>query len=243
MREAEKKVFSEFCIANGMEISDFKIKDPPDFVHKNGLLGIELVEYHYDYDSQGSLQRKKEGDSENVINTAKKLYEKNEDLNMNVFFFPNRRTAKNLSKSDKNNLAKEISELVLLNKGQEKSLELPKNVLNYFVKIEIYPTPNYETEMLWQVIEAAYTDVLPETLNHIIEKKEVKLNEYKKYTKEVWLVIYSSPVLCVGSPEHGGRPSTCGHISSELRNSFKSLFDKVFFFDRETQKYLELSTF
>lgn len=242
IRKDEKNAFLEFCKSYGLEFDKFTPKDPPDFIDNSNSLGIELVEYHKDYNNDsGSKMREMESNLNDIINKAKKVYKTKGEINVNVFFFPSYIRKTNLKKHKKNILVSEISNFVFLNRNSDKeNFEIPEAIENYFESITIYPTPDYEEEMIWQVVEAAIISVNEITLKNIIEKKEEKLSEYRNYAKKIWLVIYSSPLPCVGSPDIG-RTSTCGHISSQFKNKFITNFDKVIFFDRGTKQYLEIS--
>jgi hypothetical protein len=246
MKDDERDAFNVFCNVMGLTVDDFKEVDPPDFVAKDGTLAIELVEYHKDSNKgKRSQMRRAEETAKNVVIAAKrKYYEHPGNLPMDAFLYRSRYWDRN---ENLERVADDIAVTVAKHQGQDLELRFayerpPHPLTRKFDLMIVSPTPEYQFEPLWQICEAAILDINLKSIDTLLVKKNTKLSTYRKVAPEVWLVIYGSPLPCVGIPSRAN-PSTCGMITNSFRiQEFHSDFNHVYYLDRAHEEVLRLNS-
>jgi hypothetical protein len=140
-------------------------------------------------------------------------------------------------------IASEIAGLALENQGRTVelgALSLPESLHGIVDSLSLYPTPTYQKDPLWQHVEAAIVEVVPDAVRKAINSKEHKLAIYRRHADQIYLLIYASCWPCVGQPDLVNS-STCGTITDELRQTtFVTSFDRVYYFDRQWGQVLSL---
>ncbi|MDH3693342.1 MAG: hypothetical protein OER96_02065 [Gammaproteobacteria bacterium] len=113
--------------------------------------------------------------------------------------------------------------------------ELPEQIEDYFDHVTVS-----HDQMDWECMEAPILDVVPNSVEGAISSKEKKIQSYRDYARDLWLLVYSSDIL---ENHDNGCVSTIGaDFSDELvRASFHSSFNKVFYLDRFSKKVTELT--
>ncbi|MDH3973030.1 MAG: hypothetical protein OEV42_02010 [Deltaproteobacteria bacterium] len=243
--DEEKEAFAEFCDLEGsITPAMFYSPDPPDFAKKDGTIVVEVTEYHRDkhYKKGENTKRKTEAKVDEFLSLAKKKFGDKSSARMNAYVhIRNEEWLHDKVKLEQNSTR--LAELIIKNQNMRIDLDVWRDlpdIKEYFNYITIYPTPDYEQEMLWQAPEATIIETIPEAVGSSICSKEPNINEYRKFGEKVYLLIYSSHLPCIGLPRIG-RASTTGIITNELRNyEFESSFDGVFFMDRSRKELCKL---
>jgi hypothetical protein len=246
--EEEREVFRKFCDKSKYKFSDFKEVNPPDFVQRDGSIAVELVKYHSDIavnGSDGSLQRRAEETFKILVKKAHKYFLEQSTQKINAYFFMNNKWRDRKKETSLDALAGEIASLALKHQGKTIKLgtyDLPESLRGVLGAISFNPSPQY-TASRWQYVAAAFSEALPEAVRRTIQNKEPKLSHYKQQARRVALLIYSSPIPCVGGSPDQVSPSTCGTITNELRKSvFKSSFDEIYYLDGDQEELVQLKT-
>jgi hypothetical protein len=246
-RREEREVFRQFCAEVSRDPAAFLHDDRPDFIAPDGSHGVELVEYHYDAERHGltgSSIRRRESDLEGLLRDAKKR-QQGTNRRRNVFVFPrgDPSVPSEITRTDRKEFCDQLLQVVAAQAGDADvdADSLGPVLSRHIDRIWAHDTPEYETEPLWQVVEAAVMDVDLTAVRAVIETKERLVMSYREKVRSVWLLIHSSARPCVGLPERG-RPSTCGWITDELRAaSFETSFDRVYYFDGDKQETVRLT--
>jgi hypothetical protein len=243
-KERERSVFRRFCQVASLDPTAFVHDDSPDFVLPDGSHGVELTAYHRDVhgaEDAGSPTRVLEGTLEGLLREAQAQFCQDR---YDVLLFPRMWPSPSLpTRQDRVTFLQELLDLV--GHGAQEVVPSAASVLSqYAERVEVWPTPSYQGEPLWQVVAAAVMEVNILALGRIIEKKNARVEAYRSRAGplcQLWLLIHSSPMPCVGLPERG-RPSTCGWITDELRAaSFETSFDRVYYFDGDKEETARLT--
>lgn len=204
---------------------------------------MEVTRYFKDVGKNGSPSHQKQEFLADVLRAGKEQY--GTLSRCNVFTIPAQRISfMGLKKSV---IVSALVFLVQQHKGAEillETMDLPEPLRNIFSSIEIYPTPTYEAESLWQVVEAGLVDVICSSVQRRIDDKNKKIATYRKSAKpgaRVQLLIYTSRWAYVGDHSSTGSPAGYGRITDELQMfAFNMDFDDVFFMDRERKQVIKL---
>jgi hypothetical protein len=240
--EAKKKlecdVFRRFCqeSVDLLVYDDFTCCETPDFVHKDGSMGVELVAYHRDACEMqqgcpdeklqaGSNLRRREVQLERLLDGAKSLTPNSSRLE--VYAFPQRHNADPTPGSAKDELVRFISKSAA---GERP--DLPPTLTTVFEAIKVYQIQPHEVSN-WQVVSADWVDVSIPAIQARLKEKNSLVPQYRRRARAIWLLIYGSQGVFVG-PEDQGRWSSCGHVTRELETAlFSSSFDRVYYLDQD----------
>ena len=241
MSEEELEVFGEFCRLASRDAMGYVAVDPPDFVRKDAGLAVELVQYHRDQFTQGSIARKMDESAKALVEQARMAYEDRFAERLDVYVFMHHRWQP--TRALVREVAVGLTEIVSRYRHEEIEIaaeSIDPMIAGAISRILIGPTPEYRPESLWQYVAAAFTDVLPQAVQAALNNKEGKVNDYRKHARSVELLVYSSPWPCVGDPSSVA-PSSCGIVTNELLGSlFETSFDKVHYLDRQQGKLIQL---
>lgn len=239
--EEEREVFGEFCRLASRDAMDYDAVDPPDFVHKDTGLAVELVRYHRDQSTQGSSARKMDESAIALVEQARMHYEDRFKDRLDVYVFMHHRWQ--ATRALVQEVAVGLMELVSRYRHEEIDIaaeSIDPKIAVAISRILIGPTPEYQRESLWQYVATAFTEVLPQAVQAALNNKEGKVNDYRKHARSVELLVYSSPWPCVGVPS-SVTPSSCGTVTNELLSTlFETSFDKVHFLDRQQGRLIQL---
>jgi len=230
-KREECDVFRRFCqeSVDLLVYDDFTCCETPDFVHKDGSMGVELVAYHRDASEKqqaGSNLRRGEVQLERLLDEAKSLTPNSSRLE--VYAFPRRRNADSITRAAKNELVRFILERA----AGEHLKRLPPVLEAVFEAIEVHQIQPHEVSN-WQVVSADWVDVSIPAIQATLKEKDLLVSQYRKRAKAIWLLIYGFQGVFVG-PGDRGRWSTCGHVTRDLEAApFSSSFDRVYYLDQD----------
>jgi hypothetical protein len=250
--EAKKKkecdVFRRFCQENVglLAYDDFNCCESPDFVRKDGSMGVELVAYHRDAcemqqgdpdekRQDGSNLRRREAQLERLLNEAKNLTPNSSRLE--VYAFPRSRNADSMPSSVPSSAKDELVRFILKSIASKAAADKPPERLPpildaVFEDITVDEIQPHEVSN-WQVVSADWVDVSIPAIHARLKEKDPFVPQYRKRARAVWLLIYGDQGVFVGPGDHG-RWSPCGHVTRELETAlFSSSFDRVYYFDQD----------
>lgn len=237
----EAEVFSEFCGLASRNFSDYKAVDPPDFVHEECSVAVELVRYHRDQSARQSIARKVDESAKSLVELARELYKQRYSESVDVYVTTQDQWWASRGRVQK--MADHLAELVGHYRHGEVSIEgecLPAVIAGVISHVSIGPTPAYQTNSLWQYVAAAIAEVRPRAIQATLENKEKKIADYREHANSVELLIYSSAWPRVGDPT-AVNPSSCGIVTNELlRTQFVTSFDAVHYLDRQWGRLIQL---
>lgn len=211
--------------------------EEPDFLIEDGerIIGVELTEFYRGTPTNQMPRQASESLKNQIVERARAMFEGNGGpfLIVYVYFGFHLELRKNRVTELASKLAKIVSDNPV-NIGETIVLENQWDDLNYFpeefISIDIL-RPFEITQPLWAVPDA---DVIPkfsiDTIQQVIDKKNVLTPAYRKRTQELWLLII-----------HGFTLSYTFEDEREvLGHNYNSDFDRVFLFDMFSQTPIEL---
>ena len=211
----------------------------PDFVFAGENLGIEVTRFMRGQGRSGSPLREREEIRSRIIREAQTLFEAERHQALVVWFFwngsecPTRREQKALST--------EIRRLVACHVPQHDSqceVEISSEQLDtpllqaHLTGIRILKLRGVQNGR-WKWPEGGFVGKNIDSIQALIDAKNVKVEAYRKECKTVWLLIIAST----------GRVSSKLHPEDRLANArFRTLFDRVFVYDafKETVEVLQI---
>ncbi|WP_437597530.1 hypothetical protein [Sorangium sp. So ce590] len=230
----EHAVFAEFCDATDLVQSDFRFLDAPDFVRPDMSLGVELVSYHRDLHesssrSSGSARRAREARLDQLLSQAKDCISARGLPRVDVYVFPDRGDSGRIPQG----LVGDLVDLVARGAAETPADNLPGSLRDVLSHVMVAPTPDYQTESIWQAVVADYLEVEESAVQAILDAKELLLPAYRARVRSIWLLVHGSRRPSVGLPGHG-RWSTHGQLTrAVLEHPFRSSFDGVYYLDRD----------
>lgn len=238
----EAEVFWEFCNLTRRNIADYQEVDPPDYVHKDGDLAVEITQYHRDQCEQGSNARKIDELARKLAEQAQNLYEGAFTERLDVYIYIHNEWKPTLTTVHK--AAELLAKLVSIYRNEETEITgkaIPPELSETLSGILIAPTPAYQGKSHWQHVTAALTNALPKAVQATLNKKEKKFHKYQKHARSIELLIYASSWPHVGNSSDA-TSSSCGTLTNELLNTtFETSFDKVFYLNRQNGELTQLT--
>lgn len=233
---AFKETISDFPNGNipeDQENPDFPITTPEK------TIGIEHTEVFHESKKNGTALQAEENYIFNILHKAKKFY--NESKNIPLIVWIDLKIGTDFKKRNIDSIARNLVRIVEENIPEQDSFNevkrtweiddpLPKVVSSIMI-IRFGSL----TESSWSPIglSGAMPKVPPEFVQKSIDKKNPKVEDYKKRCAEVWLVIVV----------YGYLPSTLFEVSGKaLSEIYNSNFDRTYLFDFQKKKSFLLKT-
>jgi len=245
-RPVEIEIFKAFCAKTGAaNYRDFRDDcDAPDFPARDGTVAVELVSYCRDASRSpgdgGSPRRHWEDRLERLVADTRKRYLRLKGVGPDVYVFQVRQVQQ-VPLDVPPEAGEELMELVA-KRAAGSAGAIPASLRTIVEEVRVSQTPPYEREAQWWIALADRTDVDVSSIQTILQAKESHVREYRKHAKELWLLIHGSRMPYVGADPGEGRWSTCGHVTAQLAGArFQSSFDRVYYFDQDQSKHLQLS--
>jgi hypothetical protein len=244
----EKAVFQSFCkeTVDLLVFADFDDCETPDFLKRDGSLGVELVAYHRDADESqqdGSNLHRSEVVLERLLEDAEASFP-SAMQHVEVYAFPRHLDSTPIyaSKTEKAAFVEDLVAYVLASCTDEHPVRFPSSLAQFFDAIEVHKIQPYQRTN-WQVVSANFVDVSVGAIQAHLREKERLVPQCRERAREVWLLLYGSEGVYVGPGNHG-RWSTCGQVTPQLESmTFSSSFDRVYYFDQDfhdERKYARL---
>lgn len=216
-------------------------QENPDFLISTSekTIGIEHTEIFHEIKKSGTTLQAEESYIFKILHKAKKLY--NESNNIPLIIWVDLRIGTDFKKRNIDSIAKNLVRIVEENIPEQESFNevkktweiddpLPKVVSS----ITIIRFGSL-TKSSWAPIgiSGAMPNVPPEFVQKSIDKKNPKVEDYKKRCDEVWLVIVV----------YGYLPSTLFEVSGKaISELYSSNFDRTYLFDFQKNKSFLLKT-
>ena len=211
--------------------------EEPDFVVFNGEIscGIEIVQYVRGQGKGGSPIRWREELHDQIVDSAQTKYQAQSGiaLSVHLHWFHHRE----LRGSDIEWASDEICKLV----SNQGSLEINETVTfepDYRARISdfitrIWVRRKHLGKNAWSNVEVGQAEADALELQGVITSMNVKVPTYLKKCGEVWLIIVAD----------GQRISSSGELNiRERQTKFSSGFEKVLYYDAESESVIELLT-
>jgi hypothetical protein len=216
---------------------DEKEIDKPDFIiHTiDHLLGIEHTEIFQTIDSNGFSLQAKDKNAQILVDKAYNFFigQHNQSPNLQIFFDPRIPIGK---EKDFDSLANKIAyliELTLIDQNLPLTIKHTKENFEYFPKeiarICLYPCSNGNGK--WHCSSSGFIPAITSAdLQDKINIKEPKIDTYKIKCSEIWLLIVA---------DDNRNPSTLDLTFEAANHSYKTRFDRVFFFWNGRRQFIE----
>lgn len=212
---------------------DLQKHEHPDFIitQEDGTrVGIELTEYYRGQEkSKGSASRRNESTRQQIADAARRLYESEHNIPLWVMFSP----CITLQMKGKRveDIAAALVNVIVENLhglgSQGKTIYLceTENVMfeNVVSSIRLIKVQN-ATSSVWGFVEAGFIPINHEEIQHIIDNKNGKIENYRKDCDEVWLLIVAEGNRISSTIDTDG-------ISKLDNCKFESAFERVLFYD------------
>jgi len=227
----ERQFIEEFS-KNYPEFPAGKIVDheSPDFLieHDSKIIGVEIVDYIRGQIKGESAERRNEVLWQKVANEARKKFEAKFTDPLSVRFFWNPRH--NLRQSEISQLADSAVEIIekhvpvqLFENIRIGSDELEGILIGTACNLISVWRARNEKKSLWSFVNAGFTEVRNNEIQHLLDSKNDKVQEYLRSCDTVWLIIVAD-----------GRyiSSNIDTTSASISHVYKTSFEKVFVYDR-----------
>jgi len=242
MKKKREKLLLEQFKALYADFPEGEIKEyeEPDFLVKkddNNIVGIELVDYVRGQKKVGSIHRRDESLHQRIANKARSQFEESNDTPLMVHFTWN--DYHHPSKAEIGLLAESAAKIVihhiprrLFDVIRIRVGELPSTPLRKFVHFIDVTRVRDESQILWSSIERGWIGVKEDEVQSIINSKNSKVNVYNQNCNNIWLLIIAD----------GAYVSSTVEIQSQTREyTYQSDFDKIFFWDYQSQEIVRLA--
>jgi len=214
--------------------------ESPDFIIKNAneILGVEIIDYVRKQSETGSPKRHEEIVQNQLCSKAKEKFESRHGEKLLVSCQP----SVHKSLSDLNHTQREKIIDLLLEKIKESipisfftvdKVDIKWNtdkVLNQF--ISSISMMKVREKGCWSFVKADYITASKEGIQSIIDRKNKKINEYKKSCEKNWLIVVARDFPM----------SSFVDITGILDVPFFSEFEKVLFLYQDEKRIFELNS-
>ena len=213
--------------------------EKPDFLidRDKGILGIEHKQIFKDAEDHGSSLQAQESLRSKVIKQIKKKYVDLGGEPISAYFTFN--FYETIDPNQLSEISENISKLLIpvdLEPNELKQINLynnESNSLNVLNTIHLHRRIGFN-ETNFSPLSMGWTKELkPQRIINEIKSKEVKIDDYRKKCDEIWLIIVADDFTNASSVD----------LSNEtVKYSYKTEFDKVFFYWHFQKVYVEFST-
>lgn len=212
--------------------------ESPDFLIKQNtkIIGIEIVDYIRGQSKGESAERRNEVIWQKVANTAKETFESKHNIPLMIHFHWNQ--SHFLRQSEISQLANDVVQLVenhiptqLFENLRISSDELDNTRLENIVHFITITKVRNEKQSLWSFISSGWIEVQTNEIQHLIDTKNDKAQEYLRHCDEIWLIIVAD-----------GRYISSNIDLSEVatNNVYTSLFEQVLVYDHISKSVFPL---
>jgi len=212
--------------------------ESPDFlIMQNAkITGIEIVDYVRGQDQGESAERRNEVLWQKVADTAKEIFESKYDVPLMIHFHWNQRYF--IRQSEISQLANDVVRLVenhiptqLFESIRIGSDELDGTLLENVAHFITITRARNEKQSLWSFISSGWIEVQTDEIQHLIDAKNDKAQEYLQRCGAVWLIIVAD-----------GRYITSNIDLPEAvaNNIYISNFEQVLIYDRISKSVFPL---
>lgn len=209
--------------------------EEPDFLIANEQTtwGVELVQYVRGQGKGGSPIRWREELHEQITVQAKSKYEAESaiPISVHLHWFHHRE----LRGTDIDRISDEICKLVIsclpfeINESVGVEPDYQREISDFISRVSIRRKASGKT--VWSSVEVGPAQADAVELQRLISSKNEKVSSYLKKCSQVWLVIVAD----------GQRISSSGELSfRERQTKFASDFEKILYYDAESECVIEL---
>jgi len=209
--------------------------ESPDFLFSDNNLGIEVVEFIRGQGRAGAICREREAVRSRIIQEAQLSFEVQQRQALWVMVFW--RNEEHPKRAEQKRLSQEIHRLIVSRVSEEGS--------SWHIKAEHLDTPLLKRHLFgidirrlknagkgcWKWPDAGFVGENINAIQALLNGKNVKVNDYRKACKTIWLLIIASTGR-VSSKLHPGDP-----LAAVL---FETAFDRVFIYDAFSESVEEL---
>jgi hypothetical protein len=235
----ERKFIDEVAqISPTFPVGEIVDTESPDFLIKQNskIIGVELVDYVRGQIEGESVERRNEVLWQKVANKAKEFFEAKHNIPLLIHFHWNKRHF--LRQAEISQLANDVVRVVenhipaqLFGNIRIGLDELEGTLLeNVCHSITITRVRN-DKQSLWSFISSGWLAVQANEIQHLIDAKNDKAQEYLRRCDEIWLIIVAD-----------GHYITSNIDLPELtaNNVYTSLFEQVLVYDRISKSVFQL---
>jgi hypothetical protein len=211
-------------------------KDPaPDIIFSECGVGIEVTEYSLGQGKDGSHSRRLESVRRKIVREARSEYERNVPhcLQVSVFWAtmdcPTKREEKAISQALARLIAMQTSDSERLWRIGWEQFDEP-TLEKYVAEVSIYLIGD-QGQSSWSSATPLWLWEAQPRVQVALDKKEPKASEYRKYCREVWLVIVA---------DRSWLSSKFFPDQDFANATFSSSFDRAFLLDEASSLVYEL---
>lgn len=235
----ERKLLDEVRqIYPAFPVGEIADNESPDFlIRKNTkIIGVELVDYIRGENKGESIERRNEVLWQKIANVAKKSFESKHNIPLMIHFHWNQRHF--LRKSEISHLSKDVVLLVenhipaqLFEKIRIGADEIKGTLLENVIPFITITRVRNEKQSLWGFISSGGIEVQTIEIQHLIDKKSDKAQEYLRQCDEIWLIIVADGQYI---------SSNIDLPEATTSNVYISLFEQVLIYDRIYKSIFQL---
>jgi hypothetical protein len=227
----ERKFIDEIAqIYSGFPAGEIVDTESPDFLIKQNskVIGVELVDFVRGQVEGESAERRNEILWQKVANKAKEIFKTKHDVPLLIYFRWNKRHF--LRQAEISQLSNDVVRLVenhipaqLFDNIRIGLDELDGTLLEQVCYSITITRVRDDKQSLWSFISSGWIAVQANEIQHLIDAKNSKAQEYLRRCDEIWLIIVAD-----------GRYITSNIDMPELtaNNLYASSFEQVLVYDR-----------
>jgi hypothetical protein len=211
-------------------VGEITVFESPDFLIRKDteIIGVEIVDYIRGENKEKSTERRNEVLWKKIANAAKESFESKHNIPLVIHFHWNQHHF--LRKSEVLHLAKDVVLLVenhiptqLFEDIRVGADELDGTLLENVIHFITITRVRNDKQSLWGFISSGWIEVQSMEIQHLIDAKSDKVQEYLRLCDDIWLIIVADGQFI---------SSNIDLPEATTSNVYRSMFEQVLLYDR-----------